>query len=1018
MFSDWFGQKNRKRYAEMLRFEHRWFDVKGLTTQSRHTLELEKVYVELRIATEQFHKATMSTFVDKKRDGQHIWNYMTAYERPIVILGPPGSGKTTLLRSMVLQLLNKRTHSETGLPGSTIPVFLHLRDLVDPISSNPDSNLADIINHHLEQIRIKLEKGSDTPQNRPPDDWIDRQIKNNRGLIVLDGLDEVADSLIRRQIVAWVQGLTEKHPDNRFVITSRPGGYIANPLKDVTSLEVQGFNQEQQRQFVHNWYLQQEISSTGQDDAGVRGDARIGADDLLERINRSNDLSSLAINPLTLTMIANVHRFRNQLPGKRVELYAEICDVFLGQWRLKKGFSDGLLSSAQKIHVLQPLAFHMMVNNTREVELKDVREIIGDTLREVDQDLAPANFIQIIQEGSGLLIEKEWHLYSFSHKTFQEYLSARYIGDNLDYVSVLVNHVSDPWWHETIRLYAAQNDATEIIKACIRAIDMDDIDGSTAPLELGIVCLEERLSIDPQVESEFRQMVEAGVEGKHHSLNNYFRHGLLNMRLSSMIQVSSDLHVDRTPISRAEYQLFITERSLANVEHQPDQWDYSHFKSSTGNEAISGIRPFDAIEFTEWLTTSQNSAWVYRLPTVEELKSVPDPDQPFWVLNQNNKALSTRNMKPYYDYRVAFANAVDIIEKAITKDDDVAHIFDTALISEQLIKFMDVEQSIMATHIDDQFMELAGFLIEPNIEMLGEVNEMMIKRELPYRRLEKSAGKSARYDTQEIERLSKQTLGRLNKEYQQRKDNNEAVSRADSIAEIEYLGESCEKLVLNIGEAFQIGNVDFTKSNEYRQNSPKNVRRLSLFLNHARRRAVNLVYGDANHKHIVMLNYIKQFEDFGKPPPKKMNQTIAFALSKLIPRLSKSSDYKEKILGLLGEATIRNAAIWNLLNLVGIYKKRQYPRRVIMQQFIRIICVLLLINIEKIRLSENGKNGSKSSTWTFSNSNSSMSEYGGVATKALLDVYRELIKIEENRKKETELETIMLVKELKFKLKD
>jgi len=1012
VFSDWFGQKNRKRYAEMLRFEHRWFDVKGLTTQSRHTLELEKVYVELQIAQEQFQDNVRGTFPNSGREGQDIWSYMTTYEHPLVILGPPGSGKTTLLRSMVLQLLTKRTHQETGLPGGTIPIFLHLRDLVDRISQNPRSSLADMVNHHLEQINIQLEKGSGTPQERPPDDWIARQIKNNRCLIVLDGLDEVADSLIRRQIVEWVQGLFKEHGDNRFVVTSRPGGYIANPLKNVTSLEVQGFNQDQQRQFVRNWYLEQEIRSKGVDDPGVKSDALAGAEDLLGRIYRSKDLASLAVNPLTLTMMANVHRFRSQLPGNRVELYEEICDVFLDQWQRKKGVSFSHLTSNQKIHIMQPLAYHMMVNKTREVELKDVRQIIGATLMEVDQNLAPENFIQIIQDSSGLLIEKEWHLYSFSHKTFQEYLAARFVRDNQEYLTVLTENVGEPWWHETIRLYAAQNDATQIIRACMRAIDTDDIDSSTAPLELGIVCLDERLSIEPHVESEFRQMVEAGVEGKHQSLNDYFRHGLLNMRLTGMIQVNADIHVDRTPISQAEYQLFIAERLRERVEHQPDHWEYSHFRSGSGNETISGLRPFDAREFTKWLTAYHNSAWAYRLPTVKELEYITRPDKPFWVEDEeNNTIISTRTIRPHQDYRVAFTNAVNIIEKVISKDDDVTNIFDTALISELLIKFVDFKQDMTATQIDDQFLDLAGFLIKPNIKLLREVNEMIMKRELPYRRNDKTNGKSTRYNTQEIEKLAKNTLDRLNKERKQRQNNNDTASKAESIAEIEYLGASCEKLALNIGEAFQVG--DFLKGQEYRQQSPKNVKRLSFFLNHARRRAVNLVNKDLSNKHMVMLNYIKQFEDFGKTPPRKLNQSVAFALCKLIPRLSKSKDYKEQILGLLSEVTIRNAAIWNLLFLVDINPKRQQPRRVILQQYVRIVCVLLLIEIEKIRVSDSNSRGS---TWTFSSSDSSISEFGNTAIKALLDVYKELMKIDENRNNESQLETIMLVKELKIKM--
>ena len=46
-------------------------------------------------------------------------------------------------------------------------------------------------------------------------------------------------------------------------------------------------------------------------------------------------------------MIATVHRYRASLPGKRVALYAEICEVFLGKRQEARGIAQEL-SAAQK----------------------------------------------------------------------------------------------------------------------------------------------------------------------------------------------------------------------------------------------------------------------------------------------------------------------------------------------------------------------------------------------------------------------------------------------------------------------------------------------------------------------------------------------------------------------------------------------------------------------------------------------------------------------------------------------
>ena len=63
------------------------------------------------------------------------------------------------------------------------------------------------------------------------------RLRRGRCLVLLDGLDEVADEAERRAMSAWVDRLVAVYPDNRYVVTSRPPGYERAPLGKFTVLE-------------------------------------------------------------------------------------------------------------------------------------------------------------------------------------------------------------------------------------------------------------------------------------------------------------------------------------------------------------------------------------------------------------------------------------------------------------------------------------------------------------------------------------------------------------------------------------------------------------------------------------------------------------------------------------------------------------------------------------------------------------------------------------------------------------
>ena len=279
-----------------------------------------------------------------------IWNFLAAIDknpafRRMAVLGAPGSGKTTLLRYLTLAYATKQQRKVHRKAPKLIPILLYLRDVRQEIVNKNQVTLAELVTQQVQQQQQIYQLLN------PPPNWFAEKIRQNQCLVMLDGLDEVADQTQRQQVSRWVDQQMQTYPDTAFILTSRPFGYKTARLEQgVTVLEVQPFSLKQMQQFIRSWYLETEvISHAGQDDAGVRADARQQADDLIKRIKKSKPLADMAVNPLLLTMIATVHRRGSALPGKRVELYREICQVLLDKRQRAKNIAEALTAGKSNL---------------------------------------------------------------------------------------------------------------------------------------------------------------------------------------------------------------------------------------------------------------------------------------------------------------------------------------------------------------------------------------------------------------------------------------------------------------------------------------------------------------------------------------------------------------------------------------------------------------------------------------------------------------------------------------------
>lgn len=445
------GWSYRRRYAVYLYFRLRSFDIRGLSTQGAFALELQNVYVNLAVDPASVFSISQDPIeLPSDLQGEASGNIFSWLRKGgnFAVIGPPGSGKTTLLKNVALTWVDKKS------PLPLIPVLLFLREHATTISENPGLNLVHLIENSLRDLP-------------PPAGWFQRHLDQGQCLVMFDGLDEMGSFDLRRKVADWINRQTAAFPRNRFLVSSRPNGYSDSSLDDFNVLRVLPFRADQIERFVRNWYLANEIISHQKDDPGVHTEAEQGAADLLLRIRQNSTLRQLSVNPLLLTMIATVHRYRSQLPGRRVELLAEICEVLLGNWRTARGLEIDL-TPRQKIRVLGKLAFEMTARCRREVSSHEAIEAISDALKLVAPTSEPHAFLRSVEDSSGLLVQRENGVHGFAHVVFQEYLASQYILEN-NLVRELILHVGEPWWEETILLYAAQADATDLVKECLES---------------------------------------------------------------------------------------------------------------------------------------------------------------------------------------------------------------------------------------------------------------------------------------------------------------------------------------------------------------------------------------------------------------------------------------------------------------------------------------------------------------------------------------------------------------------
>ncbi|MEV7200271.1 NACHT domain-containing protein [Streptomyces griseoluteus] len=612
------AQGGRRVYLRQLRASVRDMETVGIATQSEYVFRMRQVYVDVSVIPQVLHAAAREPYVGRA-DGSERRSLASVLRegdgaetsRVLAVIGGPGSGKTTLARNTALELCAHRWRPWKR----RLPVLLYLRDHASVLLTDEPPA--------LETVAVSAA----WLDGKVPARWLARRLDRGECVVLLDGLDEVADPAERGRVVGWVARQVQRHPRNTYVVTSRPHGYETNPLPGAEVLQVRRFTWEQIERFLRQWSYATESRARGTTGPEVRAAADRTATDLLVRLRRQPALYDLAANPLLLTMTANVHRYRGQLPGSRAELYAEMCDVLLHRRSEARGLTDATgLTGPHKQHVAQHLALAMMRARVRDWPVRDAARAIRLALRQVPGRASAEVFLEEARK-SGLLVEREHHVYGFAHLTLQEYLAAAQLSTPHADTNVLTENVDSPWWRETILLWSAANDATLVITACLN--------NDTVPaLALAFDCAEEARTVDPDTRSRLESLLTppGPNEPRDPPQARLVAQILATRSLRETVRIDDTTTLCARPVPPELYAAFVNEERAAG-RHYPAQ----QASPEGAPRPAVGMQAGDAERFLEWANSlAVAGEGVYRLPTLEELNdqaalSIIPPSHTVWT---------------------------------------------------------------------------------------------------------------------------------------------------------------------------------------------------------------------------------------------------------------------------------------------------------------------------------------------------------------------------------------------------
>ena len=438
------GQLIREvKYRFLRKYPQRYWDRHGMikVLKMSKPMDLESIYVNVKclgnLVRDYYDENLENKYRESKQrrfnfrdDGKKDGLLLANQEQYLMVLGDPGIGKSTFLRKVGLEALKGKQGSYQH---PLTPVLLELKNFKEN-----EINIQVLIEEEFKICGFpNVEKN------------ISNKLEKGELLILLDGLDEVPTANVNN-VIEKIKDFVDRYHKNRFILSCRTAA--RTHLQRFTDIEIVEFDDQQLQSFIEHWFSSE---------LDRKNETAKNCWELLQK-EEYKSAKELAHTPLLLTFLCLVYDENQSFPTNRSRLYQDALRILLEKWSAEKRLPNrGLvyenLSIEQEEILLSEVAYQNFVADKLFLEKREIVKQIKDHLKQnlnAPQHLDGEKVLKTIEIEQGILVERARSVYSFSHLTLQEYLTAQYIYDNDLIEETVKNYVTETRWQEVFLLVA------------------------------------------------------------------------------------------------------------------------------------------------------------------------------------------------------------------------------------------------------------------------------------------------------------------------------------------------------------------------------------------------------------------------------------------------------------------------------------------------------------------------------------------------------------------------------------
>ncbi|MFF5293047.1 NACHT domain-containing protein [Paractinoplanes globisporus] len=249
-----------------------------------------------------------------------------------------------------------------------------------------------------------------------------------RAIVIFDGLDELINTSMRRQVSDVVRLFCERFPLAPTLITSRIVGYDQAPMNPTafSTFRICDFDDEKVEEYVGKWFAQQKKLPVVERNRLAKT--------FIEESRISPDLRR---NPLMLALLCILYRGAKYIPRNRPAVYEKCSNLLFEQWDSSRQIYVELRAGHAVDPVVKHLAYWIFTRASAQDGVPE-RILVAETakylrVRMFDDDhkaeLAAREFVDFCRGRAWVFSDAGTDaagepLYKFTHRTFMEYFAA------------------------------------------------------------------------------------------------------------------------------------------------------------------------------------------------------------------------------------------------------------------------------------------------------------------------------------------------------------------------------------------------------------------------------------------------------------------------------------------------------------------------------------------------------------------------------------------------------------------